>query len=118
MHAVTELLGTWRAEAGVLRSYGDERGASLVEHLAHRLEAALEASREEELTLDEASEVSGYSKRRLREMIAEGRVHNAGEKGRPRILRADLPRKPGRSAPNDGYDPTEDARRILMRRSS
>lgn len=113
MHAVNELLSTWRAEADVLRSYGDDRGADLVEHLAVRLETALRKAQHEELTLDQAAQASGYSKRRLRELVAEGKVPNAGEKGRPRILRADLPKKPGREKPTGEYNAAADARRIL-----
>lgn len=115
MNTVANLASTWREDAEKLRIYGDERGAVLVETLAGQLENALREADTEVLTLDEAAQASGYSKRRLRELVAEGKVPNAGEKGRPRLLRGDLPTKPGRRGSTDDYDASEDARAILGR---
>lgn len=45
------------------------------------------------LTLGEASAESGYSVDHLQRLVSSGDLPNAGEKGRPRIRRADLPKK-------------------------
>lgn len=115
MNAVERLAETWREDAGRLRTYGDARGAELMETLAGQLKAALEEARAEVLTLAQAAQESGYSERRLRELVAEGKVLNVGEKGRPRFRRGDLPLKPGREAQDAGYDAAADARAILGR---
>lgn len=112
-----ELANRWRSEAALLRAYGHESTALACERHAAELEEALRAAEEETLTLAEAARESGYSERRLREMLAEGRIPNAGRKHAPRIRRADLPRKARRQAPAGGYDPVADARAILGRAS-
>jgi len=118
MQALSDLLGMWREDADRLRFYGDSRGADVVVRLAAQLEDAIAEAGREELSLTEAAEESGYSTRRLREFMAEGKVPNAGEKGRPRIHRKDLPRKgAGRQPDHGGYDPATDARSILSRRA-
>lgn len=111
--ALQALVETWREDAERLRTYGDARGAELLETVAGQLDAAMREAADEVLTLEEAAKASGYSKRRLRELVAEGKVPNAGEKGRPRLLRRDLPVKPGKRRPSTGYDASEHARAIL-----
>ncbi len=68
---------------------------------------------DELLTLAQAASESGYSERRLREMIDEDSLPNAGRKGAPRIRRADLPRKPGAKAGD--FDATAEAARLVGR---
>lgn len=98
------------------------------EAIAGQLEEALREHESEVLTLSQAAAESGYSKRRLRELVAEGKLENRGEKGRPRILRRDLPLKPAsngngkssgglrRHADQGGrYDPFQDARSLVGR---
>ena len=46
------------------------------------------------LSLAHATRISGYSPEHLARCIRTGKIANAGEKNRPRIRRADLPRKP------------------------
>jgi hypothetical protein len=106
----------WREDSVLLRRYGDERGAHVCELLAADLESALRSMQSEALTLSEASAESGYSERRLREMVAGGGLPNAGRKGAPRIRRADLPHKPGKRPAAGGYDPAADARAIMRAR--
>lgn len=56
----------------------------------------LEAAHENELlSLERASCESGYSKAHLRRMAAQGKIPLHGSRYRPRIRRADLPRKAG-----------------------
>lgn len=108
-----ELAQTWQAEAARLRTrYGLEEMARLCEvHAAELMETVTEAE-EEQLTLEQASRESGYSKRRLRELIADKSIPNAGQKGAPRIQRADLPRKTSKSGSN-GFDAAEHVSVIL-----
>ena len=118
MDSLTDLADSWRDDAERLRRYGDDRGADIVDGLAAELEDAIEDVNRELLTLGQASDVSGYSKRRLRGLVNEGKLENRGEKGRPRFARADLPRKPSKDrerAGNGSYDPSKDAQSIAGR---
>jgi len=105
------LPSTWRDRAGELERYAPAAAAAFWT-AAGELEEALQTRADEPLTLDEAAAESGYSKRRLRELVAEGTIANAGRRGAPRIRRADLPMRPGAtstlSAPA-GYDVDHDA---------
>lgn len=56
---------------------------------------ALKAMADEELTLQESVEESGYSYSTLQRKVASGEIPNAGTKGAPRIKRKHLPRKAG-----------------------
>jgi len=60
------------------------------EELVERIRQACEMT----LTLQEASEVSGYSQDHLRRLIRKGMLRNAGTKGSPRVFLVELPRKP------------------------
>lgn len=114
LEAVRELAETWLEEAELLRKYGAEAAASAAELHARQLVGRLEASEKELLTLAQAAKESGYSQDHLRHLVADGTLPNAGEKGRPRIRRADLPVKPGTTrSPTGGTDAETDAREIL-----
>lgn len=114
--AYADLADRWRADAAVLRRYGATPEAEQLEARADELEAAERDAGAEMLTLGQAAEESGYSKRRIRELVAEGAVPNAGRKGAPRVRRGDLPRRPKRSAAaGDDYDPEADARDVALR---
>lgn len=95
MDAFRELTERWRREAESFRSYGEERLAMACEKHADEVEAAACASRLEEVTLEEAAELGGYSYSHLQHLVAEGKILNVGSKGSPRIRRCDVPRKPG-----------------------
>ena len=110
MKRLLELAAEWRATADTLAAHGAEQGAATCRLHAAELEAALRAQDDELLDLTAASTESGYSPDRLRHMIAEGTVPNAGRRGAPRVRRADLPHKKRGSA---GFDPTAAARRAL-----
>jgi hypothetical protein len=111
-----ELAAAWRARAGELRPYAPA-AAEAFERAAAELEGALREAAEEPLTLAEASAESGYSERRLRELVAAGEIPQAGRKHAPRIRRADLPRRPGGAGPGSagGYDPEADAAALFSR---
>lgn len=94
---------------GISRSEVLRRG--IARESAAELDAALRGAADTELTLDQAASESGYSKRRLRELIASEDLPNAGRKGAPRIRRRDLPRKPRPAA--DGFDDDAEARKLV-----
>jgi hypothetical protein len=90
------LVVVWREEAAVLRRRGATEQAEVLESCADELERAVKLYETEELSLPEASRETGYTYAALQRMMSEGRLPNAGEPGKPRVRRADLPRKPGR----------------------
>ncbi|MFQ5903311.1 MAG: helix-turn-helix domain-containing protein [Candidatus Binatia bacterium] len=136
--SIAELAAKWLSEAELLRRRGLSGPARMAESFAEELETEIDGSQDEPLTIEQAARESGYSKEQLRRLIREGKVPNAGKRGAPRILRRDLPRKPGH--PGDGqlpvvvvdlsgyrpnlsggtsrsdkeYDPEEDARSIAQ----
>lgn len=89
----------WREEAAQLRRYGAAPQAKAVEACAEDLERGIQAWATEPLTVAAAAAESGYSERRLRELLADGQIPNAGGPGAPRLRRRDLPAKPGSDAP-------------------
>lgn len=105
------LAAEWEADADHLDSLGAHEAAATSRRRAQELREALRSADDEELTLSEAAKASGYSARRIRELIASGAIPNAGEKGRPRIRRGDLPRK--RARPAGGFDADAEARAVL-----
>ena len=65
-----DLAHEWQSEAGRLRSrYGLEEMARLCEAHAAELMETVTESEDQALPLDEAARESGYSKRRLRELL-------------------------------------------------
>ena len=112
MRAHDGLAGRWLSTAETLEDAFDERGAALYRHLAAELQEALREAADEVLTLSEASTVSGYSESRLRHLIADGTIPQAGERGRPRVRRGDLPSKP-QSAQQSTTDIEQEANAVL-----
>ncbi len=94
MRVLNSLAECWLATAETLEGAFDERGAALYRHLAAELQEALREAADEVLTLTQAAAESGYSESRLRHLIADGAIPQAGERGRPRVRRGDLPSKP------------------------
>ncbi len=89
-------------------------GAAVTAEMLADLAELERTSADEQLTLEVAAAESGYSADHLRHLVAAGTLRNAGAKGRPRIRRADLPKKPAAAAA--GYDPDADALSITRRR--
>lgn len=94
MFESTDLVEEWRRLAGLLREHHAPQSAIAYERCAEQLEARLEEHGSEPLTLQEASELSGYSSDHLGRLVREGKIPNAGRHGAPRIRRADVPVKP------------------------
>src|SRR5690242_15766656 len=90
------LSDTWRARAEELRRWAAADGAACaLEQAAHELEAVISRGADEQLSLKEASDASGYSADHLGRLIRNGSIANAGRPNAPRIRRGDLPRKAG-----------------------
>lgn len=97
--AFRTLVKRWEEEAALLRRRGAPRQADALESAAEELEDQLRSWTLEPLTIAKAAAESGYSERRLRELLSEGTLPNAGKAGGPRIHRKDLPAKPGSDGP-------------------
>ena len=105
-----ELAASWRADAETFARYASPLSDVCRRH-ADELDAALRSLQDEALSLAEAASESGYSSDRLRHLVAAGALPNAGEKGRPRVRRGDLPTK--RRANAGGFDAGAVARAVL-----
>lgn len=91
---LTDLVGRWNARSRELEPYAPA-AAEAFRRAAAELDEHIHTMDNAPLTLEQASSASGYSVDHLSRMVREGRIPNAGTKGRPRIRRADLPAKPG-----------------------
>lgn len=103
----SDLPNEWRSEAEHLRKLGAEEAASTLEYCANVLEHDWRLWQTEPLTLQEASEASGFSYSALQKMVSSGELLNVGGKGSPRVQRGDLPKKATRPRPkleSDGPD--------------
>ncbi len=102
--SLASLLSQWRDEAATLRRRGAPQQAEALDSCAEELEAALREHSLQALTLNEASQESGYSYSTLQKKVASGELPNVGSKNCPRVRRGDLPRKAGRlpRGPRDG----------------
>jgi len=95
----------WRAEAQLARELGAVEAAQTLERCAAQLEACERERELEALTLEQAVAESGYSYSALQKLVASGAVENVGTKGRPRIPRCTLPRKPGHGVARPAGEP-------------
>ena len=108
---VSDLPAPWRARADELEPYAPAAAAAF-RTAAAELEAALQATADELLPPAESSTASGLSKRRLRELEAEGKLKNYGRRGRPLYRAADLPRRL-RGGDASGFDPHKHVAEIV-----
>lgn len=91
MSTLSALAARWNEEAEQAERYGDERGATIARLHAAELVEALRSNEDDLLTPQQAEDASGYARRTLRGMVAEGKLENHGRPGSPRFRRADLP---------------------------
>jgi hypothetical protein len=115
---LSELSAQWRERAHDLRKWAAaESAAAALETAASELDDVLSRQGGEPLSLRDAATLSGYSSDHLGRLIREGKIPNAGRRHSPKIIRADLPRRPKgmARAHRDGYDPVADARALLSR---
>lgn len=111
MTALHDLARKWEVEAQTLDRYADERGAAAARLHATELREAVREAESELLDPQAAAAFSNFSKRRLRELTADGKLRNYGQRGAPRYRRIDLPTK---SRPTDGFDAVAEARRLFQ----
>src|SRR4051812_48858320 len=78
-----ELPARWRERAEYLRQFGDTNCAKLWELAASELEAALQISGKELLTLGQAAKLSGLTPDYIGELIRTGKLKNYGREGAP-----------------------------------
>ena len=85
----------WREEAEVVSRHGvfGDVG-SLLESFAAELDGAIRKHVDELLTIEEAVEESGYSRRAIEDQLKSGKLPNAGKPRQPRVRRGDLPYRP------------------------
>lgn len=88
------LLGRWLQDARTLRRRGCDREASVIESVAQELRDFVAGLGSVSVTLQEASELSGYSSAHLGRLVREGTIPNAGRQGSPRISISHIPRRP------------------------
>jgi len=93
----------------MLRKRGAAAQAEALESCAADHEQVLQEWQDEELTLHQAAEESGYSYSALQQM----KDLHVGTSGSPRLRRCDLPRRPGRSSPRLANGPPDLADEIL-----
>ncbi len=113
-NSLSALVARWREQAAAYEQDG-QPGARLLHRVANELEATLREHELEALTLEQAEAESGYSYSRLQQLVADGTIPNAGDRHRPRIRRAHLPRKPGHSALQTEGEPDLAARVLAGR---
>lgn len=99
--AGTELIALWRARADILEPYA-EGVARALRTCADEREAEMAAEASDTVTPAEGAILSGYTADALGKMIRDGRLRNVGTKRRPKIPRADLPKKPRRGREDSG----------------
>ena len=90
-HLTSRLSERWRREAGLFRRRGSTTAAEMAESFATELDAEVMEWLDESLTLREAADYSGYAYSTLEHRVRLGELPNAGETGRPRVRRRDLP---------------------------
>ena len=113
---IRPLVEEWRHDAGILRKYGCEAVAHVLDTVALQAEISFVEGAEERFTLKQASELSGYSTDHLSRLVRDGMIPNAGKHGAPRIKCVDLPRKPvGKSTSQSHVDSGQIVQSIINR---
>ncbi|HYW33009.1 MAG TPA: hypothetical protein VE869_16025 [Gemmatimonas sp.] len=87
----------WRDRADQIEPYAPTVAKALRD-CASELEASLRVDAAELVSPAEAAIYSNYSADRIGKMIREEKLKNYGTKRRPKVRRADLPRKPRRDS--------------------
>ena len=90
---VEGLLLKWGEEEALYTRRGLTELAALMASIAEEVQSESDRWLDEAITLRETAEICGYSYSRLEALVRVGELPNAGEKGRPRVRRRDLPRK-------------------------
>ena len=94
-HDGDQLPSHWREHAALLRKYGAEQQATVLEQCAAEVEAERQRLESASISLDVAVEITGYSRSHLRRLWRKGQVRQLGTQENPEFHASDLPRKPG-----------------------
>lgn len=97
--------GKWRTDAAVLRRYGAAALADLLERCAADLGSEQRARLDALVTLDEAVQLTGFTRGHLRRLCRSGKLANAGTEAAPAFRRAALPRKTGTESVRSVHSP-------------
>ena len=93
---IAALPAEWRQRAALLDPYAPAPAHAFRE-AAEELEHALHGA-EGSVSLREAAAIGGYSVDHLQRLVRNGRLANVGRKGKPRLRRDQVPRRPGHVA--------------------
>ena len=107
-----------RADAETFRRYGQDASAKFLSAVADRFDRGIEQWLNEALDLQVATAESRHSYDTLQRKLRDGSLPNAGEKGRPKILRRHLPLKGGTDGAHLVEDGPDLAAEVLARRLS
>ncbi|HYH80908.1 MAG TPA: hypothetical protein VEX86_13995 [Longimicrobium sp.] len=99
-HDSDHLASLWREHAALLRKYGAEKQAAVLEQCAAEVEAEREKREAARISLDDAVQLTGFSRSHLRRLWRTGKVRQLGTQENPEFHAADLPRKSGYVAEN------------------
>jgi hypothetical protein len=111
---MTDLLERWEGDEARLRALGQAQLADFSKAYQAELREWWREWQVERLTLEEAAAYSGLAYDTLRKKVAAGELPNAGDKGRPRIQRGNLPMRP--PGPLDTSNPDALVAHILAAR--
>lgn len=100
----------WREHATAMRRYGLDAFATALEKCAADVEAEERERASARVTLEEAVEITGFSRSHLRRLWRTRRVRPLGAEESPEFYLADLPRKAGYVPENKTleHDPASD----------
>ncbi len=98
MNSPASLVDLWRRDAIRLRELGQDGLAKAMAHVAQELALALKAEAEAEVTIPQASEISGYTQDWLRRMVKTGRIPGRLDGSRYLIRVSSLPRRAPKAA--------------------
>jgi len=87
----------WRRDAALLRRYGAEAQATVLEQCANEVEAEIKQNQRRRVSLDEAVEITGFTRGHLRRLLKANppKLRNVGSEEEPCFIIAELPRKAG-----------------------
>ncbi len=115
--SVARLSEEFRVKAEGLREVAADAQASTLDWCAARIDEVLRGSDYEELTVEEAEVVSGYTRRHLRRLVRSGTIPAEGTGADVRILRKDVPRKPGYGSMVAGHIGSGPSSRVQLART-
>lgn len=97
-----DLPDLWRKHAALLRRYGAEAQAAVLEQCATEVEAEIRNNEQRRVSLDEAVEITGFTRGHLRRLLKAKppKIRNLGTEEEPAFIVAELPRKAGYNIAN------------------